>query len=206
MLFRRKPIRIILVLVVTSIIFGLSIIVVQAVNSQHPIPIIDLSAGAAEAAVRDTMQIQANNLQQFQILSNEIWGTKRILLYTYIVQPLQQPPRQEVGYALTEIRNGWSTIPGKFVADTQRPEPITYSTSVYNEYPIVYGRIRDSQVQKITVVFDTGAKVTVHRSGNGVLITGPRNAHVRELFLYDSQDNLIKAYQTTDVSDPPKWK
>lgn len=207
MRLHQNPIRILVMVIVSIIILGLSIYTVIIFRRHNPmVNILDLSAGAAEQAVRDTMQIQANNLQQFQILSNEIWGTKRILLYTYIVQPPQRQAHQEVGFALTEIRNGWSTIPGKSVADTQHPEPITYSTAQYNGYPIVFGRIRDLRVNKISAIFSYGTELTVHRGGDGVLITGPRGTDLRELLLYDNQGNVIKAYPTNNVSEPSKWK
>lgn len=87
MLLDRKPVRLLVLLAVTVIILGLGVSTVIAFKRHNPgVNILNLSAEAAEQAVRDTMQIQANDLRQFRILSNEMWGTKRILLYTYIVQ------------------------------------------------------------------------------------------------------------------------
>lgn len=166
----------------------------------------NFSGVAAEQALHDTMQVQANKLQQFRVLSNQAWGLKRLLVYSYVVQPRNQPPHQEVGYALTEMRNGWSTIPGAVVADTQTVEPVTYATAAYDDYPIVYGRVRDPQVQQVVVVFDNGMQQTAQLTNGSLVLVGRRNTHVREVLLYDTHGNLMKSYQTDGIYDQPQWK
>ena len=152
-----------------------------------------------EIAVRDSMQVDANKLQNFRILQEQQFGLRRLLIFSYTIQPIGQPPRDEFGYSLTELRAGWSAIPGKLAANALPPARVTYASDQLDGQTIVYGKILDPNVTTIEAVFDNGAKKTIHPHNEALLITVFGTTQLQELRALDTTGQLLQHTTTTEL-------
>ena len=158
-----------------------------------------------EAAVRDMLQVSANRLQNFRVLRDESWGMRRILLYSYTVQPAGQPPRNEFGYALTEMRAGWSAIPGRIYADAPFAAQVTYASAQLDDTTIVYGKTLDPLVTTIEASFDNGLTRRAMPVNTGFLLRARGNITLQTVMLFDAPGNILQQHNAPNLHERPHW-
>jgi hypothetical protein len=158
-----------------------------------------------EVAVRDMLQVSANRLQNFRILVDEPWGLRRILVYSYTVQPAGQPPHNEFGYALTEMRMGWSAIPGPPVADASVAARVTYVSTLLDTTTIVYGKVLDPQVTILEATFNNGLTQRIEPVKSGFLLRAKGQVTLETVRLFDAQGQVLQQHNAPNVYERAHW-
>ncbi len=161
-------------------------------------------AATPEIAVRDMLQVQANGLRNFLILGDQWVGLRRLVVFSYSVQAPGKPPHDEFGYALTEMRQGWSASPGPLYAVASPPNMMSYATTNINNVSVIYGKVQDPRITIVEVVFAGGIEqVSIHN--NGFLVLKHNAGQVTEVRGMDPSGHILQHAVGPELNAPARW-
>lgn len=199
--------KILLVIIVAAVLIVLGTSWIVLTNARWLVVQGRLLGGAAtpETAVRDMLQVQRNGLRDILILGDEWIGLRRLVVFSYAVQPPGEPPHDEFGYALTEMRRGWSASPGPLHAVAAPPNLMSYATANINGVTMIYGKVMDPRITVVEVVF-AGAveQVSIHRGG--FVLLNHSGGQVTTLRGLDSSGHVLQSAVGPELYAPPRWR
>lgn len=162
-------------------------------------------AATPEVAVRSMLQVEANGLRDFRVVADEWAGLQRLVVFTYAVQPPGQPFHNEFGFAVVEMRQGWSASPGPLHADAPAPHLVTYGSAALGGGTLVYGKVLDDRISTVEAIFDGGVERTRPHNG-GFLLLERRGRRFSELRALDATGQVLQHSVLPELAAPAHWQ
>lgn len=180
------------------VIFFLAVVALQSNN--------DKLLGMAivpSVAIEDMLQIQSNNFQRFRIVADHSLDVRhRMVVFRYIVPG--KSAHEEFGYAITELRAGWSAYPGALFGQAIPPAPISYASIQTQDHTFVYGIIHDLQAHAVEVTFVSGDQQQNTLIQDGFLISVRGQTQIARLNIMDYRGHVIFTSTAPELHTPSR--
>lgn len=174
--------------------------VVLVARGQMPVNQIGPYALVPEQAAADMLN-NRGTITNFRVVRKQPWDGGQLVVHTYTVQPLGQRPHNEFGFALVELRAGWSV----FSANLHRQASLTgvsYATDQRNGYSIIYGYVSNAQITEINVRTNQGTQQDVVINNNGFVLVLPGIQFIQRLQAVSSNGTIIEQHTTPELYAP----
>ncbi|MCU0491811.1 MAG: hypothetical protein MUD01_09505 [Chloroflexaceae bacterium] len=164
------------------VLIALAMGAVAVIASGGPLPVRSIGPYAIvpEKAAADMLN-NRGTISNFQVVQRQRWPGGQLVVYNYTVQPPGQPLRREFGFALVEMRAGWSVFDAQLFRQASPPATISYAVIERNGQTIIYGAVANPDMVSVLIRTHQGTQQQVSVANNGFALVVPGSQSVQEI-------------------------